>query len=81
MEHVAQAFRSALQPDPRLDSDGHISYAMQQCFKYYVNIDPPEKQQKTVPFSVLEHMMKYAGDCHVDTAISQLAMGAFFFAM
>ena len=81
MGHVAQAFRSALRPDPRLDSDGHISYAMQQCFKGYVNMDPPEKQQKAIPFSVLLTMMKFAGSCALAIAIAQLAMGGFFFAM
>ena len=81
MGHVAQAFRSALRPDPRLDSDWHISYAMQQCFKGYVNLDPPEKQQKAIPFTVLLFMMKLAGDCPLAIVIAQLAMGAFFFAM
>ena len=81
MGHVAQAFRSALRPDPRLDCDGNTSYAMQQCFKGYVNLDPPEKQQKAIPFSVLLFMMKLAGNCALAITIAQLAMGAFFFAM
>ena len=54
---------------------------MQQCFKGYVNLDPPEKQQKAIPFTVLLTMMKLAGSCALAIAIAQLAMGAFFFAM
>ena len=81
MGHVAQAFRSALRPDPRLDCDGNTSYAMQQCFKGYTNLDPPEKQQKAIPFTVLLMMMKLAGSCDLSIAIALLAMGAFFFAM
>ena len=54
---------------------------MQQYFKGCVNLDPPEKQQKVIPFSVLLSMMKLAGNCALAIAIAQLAMGAFFFAM
>lgn len=56
---------------------------LQQCFKGYSNLDPPEKQQKAIPFSVLRTMILLAAIdiTSLDYAIAELTMGAFFFAM
>ncbi len=78
---MAQAFRSSLRPDPRLDIDGNQCYLLQQLLKGYTNQDPGVKQQKAIPFSVLMKLLTLGTTCALTLAIAQLAMGAWFFAM
>jgi hypothetical protein len=57
-----------------------LAFLLQQQLKGYTNNDPSKKPQKAITSHVLHELITI---CHttLDEAISQLAMGAFFFAM
>ncbi len=42
LDHVAQAFKLADHPDPRLDRDGKCAFFLQRQLQYYSNNDKPE---------------------------------------
>jgi hypothetical protein len=80
MDHVAQAYRLANRPDPRLDIDGKPAFILQWQLKGYKNTDPPEKQQVAITASVLREFYKLSLST-IDKAQCELFIGAFFFAM
>jgi hypothetical protein len=77
---VAQAYRMAGRPDPTLDSDGKFAFLLSRQFRSYANSDPPSKQQAAVTGSILRQFHKMA-TTKLETAMCDLFIGAFFFAM
>ncbi len=77
---MAQTFRLANRPDPRLDEDGKPSFILQRQYRGYKKLDPPAKQQVALTGSIIEELNKMAFT-PLDKAMSQLFTGAFFFAM
>jgi hypothetical protein len=77
---VAQAFRLANRPDPRLDEDGKPSLILQRQYRGYKKLDPPAKQQVALTGSIIKELNKMAFT-PLDRAMCQLFTGAFFFAM
>ena len=80
LAHVAQAFRSNNRKDPRLDSDGKICFILQEQYRGYANQDKAVDKQKALPIMVLKKMYDIANS-HKELALSQLCIGAIFFAM
>jgi hypothetical protein len=77
---VAQTFRLANRPDPRLDEDGKSSLFLQRQFRGYKKLDKAEKQQVALTGSVIKELHKMAFTS-LDISMCQLFTGAFFFAM
>jgi hypothetical protein len=77
---VAQAFRMANRPDPRLDTDGKPSFLLSRQFRGYKKLDPPEKRQVALTGSIIKELKKIAFT-PLEKAMFQLFTGAFFFAM
>ena len=77
---MAQGFRAANRPDPRLDHDLKTCFLLQQQNRGYKNLDPNVKQQKALPLTVLRYLDSHALSAK-DKAISKLCIGATFFAM
>ncbi len=77
---MAQTFRLANRPDPRLDEDGKPSFILQWQYRGYKKLDPPAKQQVALTGSIIKELNKMAFT-PLDKAMSQLFTGAFFFAM
>ena len=80
LAHVAQAFRSNNRKDPRLDSDGKICFILQEQYRGYTNQDKAVEKQKAIPIMVLKKMYDISNS-HKELALSQLCIGAIFFAM
>ena len=80
---MAQAFRSVNRVDPTLDTDGARCFMLQQVYRGYKNLDPPTKQQKAIPVSVLRKMYNLAKLIQnaPQIARAELACLAFFFCM
>lgn len=78
---VVSTFRQNLRPDPTLDKQGQRCVFLQRLLKGYKDDDPATKSQACIPLTVFEHMLKQAKNSKFDTAISQLIIGALFFAM
>ena len=77
---MAQTFWEYHLPDPRLDPDGKPSRLLSAQYKSYKIEDPPPKQQKALPGSVLVQLHKNkTTECA--RVIADLCTGAFFFAM
>jgi hypothetical protein len=77
---VAQAFKLAVRPDPRLDVDGKLAFILQRQLRGYQSTDPGEKPQVALTGSVLRKFYHLAISSF-DKAMCQLFIGAFFFAM
>ena len=77
---MAQGFRASNRPDPRLDPDLKPCYLLQQQTRGYQNLDPNQTQQKALPLGVLRHMKKTQISAK-GQAMTDLCIGAFFFAM
>ena len=80
LSDLAQAFRAANRPDPRLDEDLKTCFLIQQQQRGYKNQDPNMTQQKALPIAVLRHMDS-TQISQKGQAISKLCIGAIFFAM
>jgi hypothetical protein len=80
LDCVAQAFKLAVQADPRLDANGKLAFILQRQLRGYRSTDPGEKPQVAVTGSVLRQFYKLAVS-PFDKALCQLLIGAFFFAM
>jgi hypothetical protein len=80
ISNVMQTFRSlGRQNDPTKDADNKLSILLLRQVQAFRNEDPKEKQEKALPFSVLNKLVK----CQVtetDKSITQLTIGAAFFA-
>jgi len=77
---VAQAYRLADRPDPRLDRDGKSSFLLQRQIRGYKKLDPSKKQQVALTGSILRELHKMAFT-PLEKALCELFTGAFFFAM
>jgi hypothetical protein len=79
VSHVVQAFRAAGRQNPTKDDDNELSILLSRQYRAYKNDDPQQKQQKALPFIVLEELAKRQVT-ELDIALSQLTIGAAFFA-
>ena len=79
VSHVVQAFRTAGRQNPTKDDDHELSILLSRQFRAYKNEDPQQKQQKALPFMVLDELAKRQMP-ELDIALSQLTIGAAFFA-
>lgn len=77
---VAQTFRNQGVSNPTKDEDGELGRLLQRQFRAYRNADPKPKQQKALPLVVIKEMAKNQ-TTESARAISQLGIGAFFYAM
>jgi len=80
MDHGASSFRANDRPDPRHDCDYKLVVILHHQLKGYTNIDPAKKPQKAITVSILLQPIKLT-ITHVEKSMSELLMGAFFFAM
>jgi hypothetical protein len=85
VNHVAAAFVDAGFNDPRhTEVRGPSSRFLQRQYKCYKNLDANIKQQKAITASILSNMIAHANlpfATSAEKAVSELAVGAFFFAM
>jgi len=77
---VAQTFKLANRPDPRLDADGKFAFLLQRQLRGYRATDPGEVPQAAVTGSVLRKFYQLSIS-PMDKALCELFIGAFFFAM
>ncbi len=76
---MVQAFWAAGRQNPTKDGDNELSILLSGQFRAFQNDDPKEKQEKALPFSVLDELAKRQVN-DLDKAITQLTVGAAFFA-
>ncbi|MFN9981084.1 MAG: hypothetical protein ACK53Y_14255, partial [bacterium] len=74
---MAQAFKLAVQPDPRLDGDGKLAFILQRQLCGYKSTNPGEKPQVALTGSILRKFYQLAISSF-DKALCQLFIGAFF---
>ena len=79
VSQVVQAFWTAGRQNPTKDDDHKLSILLSRQFRAYKNDDPQQKQQKALPFIVLDKLAKRQV-MELDIALSQLTIGAAFFA-
>jgi hypothetical protein len=77
---VAQTFKLANQPDPRLDSNGKLAFLLQPQLRGSASTDPGESPQVAITGSVL-HKFHQLALSDFDKALCELFIGAFFFVM
>ncbi len=58
LDYVAQTYKLANRPDPRLDEDQKFAFILQRQIRGYKNEDKPEKQQVAITGSVLREFFK-----------------------
>jgi len=80
LDFVAQAFKLANRPDPRLDPDGKLPFILQRQLRGYKSTDPGETPQVAVTGSNLRKFYLLSISPR-DKALCELFIGAFFFAM
>jgi hypothetical protein len=80
IDSVAQTYRMANRPDPRLDQDGRPSFLLLRQLRGYKKVDPPEKQQVALTGTILQELRNLALT-KLEKAMCDLFTGAFFFAM
>ena len=78
---MAQAFKLADKPDPRLDREHKLAFVLQRQFRSYKNNDKPEVPQAAMTGSILREFYKLSSSSSSDRALCELFIGAFFFAM
>jgi hypothetical protein len=79
VSHVVQTFRAAGRQNPTKDNDRELSILLSRQYQTYKNKDPQQKQQKALPFIVLDKLAKRQVT-ELDIALGQLTIGAAFFA-
>jgi hypothetical protein len=80
LDCVAQTYKLANQPDPRLDVDRKLTFLLQQQLQGYSSSNPGEQPQVAVTGSILRKFYQLALS-PFDKALCELFIGAFFFAM
>ena len=80
MDDVAATFRDNDREDPRHDANRRTAPLLQRQTRGHKNADPSIKQQKALSPEFIEHLNSIA-KTDKEIAMSQLATGAFFFAM
>ncbi len=79
ISHVAQTFQDCGEQNLTKDEDSKLSCFLQRLFWGLQNSDWNVKQQKALPVCVLQELAKQ-DITNQDIALTQLAIGAFFFA-
>eukprot|EP00978_Attheya_sp_CCMP212_P014756 scaffold37761_cov49-Attheya_sp.AAC.5 len=80
VDYVAHTFDDNFKADPRRNSTGQTSRLLSMQYRGYKNQDPSAVQQKAITCSLLRQVGTNTSTIK-DLAASQLANGAFFFAM
>ena len=75
---VSASFWTHLPIDPTLDSSGQTFLISQRQLRGYMSLDPPTKHQKAIPTKLVLHTYKQK-NTHLNTSISKLIAGTFFF--
>jgi hypothetical protein len=76
---LVQAFRTAKQSNPSLDSDGKLSALLSWQYAGYASFDPPPKHEKAIGLDILMYM-KANTNSDLEHHTANLALAAFFFA-
>jgi hypothetical protein len=79
ISNVVETFRSTGLQNPTKDADNKLHILLSRQFRALRNDDPKEKQQKALPFAVLDEVAKRQVT-GTDKSIMQLTIGAAFFA-
>jgi hypothetical protein len=79
VSHVVQTFRAAGRQNTTKDNDRELNILLSRQYQTYKNKDPQQKQQKALPFIVLDELAKLQFT-ELDIALGQLTIGAAFFA-
>ena len=79
IQQISSTFRSNDRRDPKHDVSGNTTFLLSRQYRGYRNQDPGEKHQMAITGSVLRRMHSDA-TTELDKAISELTIGAFFFA-
>jgi len=80
LDCLAQTYKLANRPDPRLDYNRKFTFLLQRQLRGYSSSDPGEQPQVAVTGSVLQKFHQLALS-PFDKALCELFIGAFFFAM
>ena len=80
ISYVCSEFRENGRPNPTRDEDGDLGRLLSRIFRAFRNQDPNPVQQKALPIGVLREVAKLQVT-ESQRAISQLLIGAFYFAM
>jgi hypothetical protein len=76
---VVQTFQLTGRLNPTKAADNKLSILLSRQFRAFRNDDRNEKQQKALPFAVLDELAKHQVT-ETDKSIAQLTIGAAFFA-
>ena len=79
ISNVVQTCWSLGRQNPTKDADNKLSILLSRQFRAFRNDDPKEKQQKALPFAVLDELVKHQVT-ETDKSITQLTIGKAFFA-
>ncbi len=77
--HVVQTLRATRRQNPTKDNVRELSILLSRQYQTYKNKDPQQKQEKALPFIVLDKLAKRQVT-ELDIALGQLTIGAAFFA-
>jgi len=78
---VAQTFKLADKPDPRLDRENKFAFILECQLRSYANTDKPVTPQAAMTGSIQRDFYKLSISSSSDKALCKLFIGAFFFAM
>jgi len=78
---LAQTFKLADKPDPRLDRENKFAFILQCQLRSYANTNKPVTPQAAITGSILREFYILSISSSSDKALCKLFIGAFFFAM
>jgi len=81
LDCVAQTFKLADKPDPRLDRENKFAFILQCQLRSYANTNKPVTPQAAITGSILREFYILSISSSSDKALCKLFIGAFFFAM
>jgi hypothetical protein len=76
---VVAIFRENNRRNTTLDADGRLSWTLARQFRAYTKEDPKAVQEKALPICIIK-LLALKKETESQRAISQLTIGAFFFA-
>ena len=79
INNVVASFRREGRPNPTRDGDGQLAWILSRQYRAYKNFDPKESHEKAIPSCILIRIAQNQTS-ETTRAISQLIIGAFFFA-
>jgi hypothetical protein len=79
INNLVATFRSEGRPNPTRDGDGQLAWILSRQYRAYKNHDPKENHEKALPSCILSRIALNQTS-ETKRAISQLIIGAFFFA-